>query len=65
MIPFSEMLTLENIGGAMLVIIGAYMIFLVFMIDTRGFKATLIYKFIPFMLGISAMGVGGKLLGVL
>jgi len=44
---------------------GLYVIMLVFAMNTKNFKSTLIFKIVPFFLGIGSIGVALKLFDII
>jgi len=44
---------------------GLYIIMLVFAMNTKNFKSTLIFKIVPFFLGIGSIGVALKLFDII
>lgn len=44
---------------------GAYLILLAFLMNTENFRSTLLFKFIPMMLGLAALVSAGKSSGFL
>lgn len=47
------------------IVAGAYLLFVSFILNTKNFMSSLLFKFVPFVLGASSVFAGFKLLGIL
>jgi len=53
------------VEGIITSVTGAWLIIMCFIMHTRNTKSAIVFKVIPFFLGISCLYVGARLLGIL